>query len=136
MMQAHIILATLLARFRFELGPNSLPMPTPALASLDRTGRVIHIGSFSKTISPTLRLGFLVAPLPLASRFADVAVCLAPPPGPSVQLAIAVFLREGHCTHPFEPRRWSESTASVAWSAPANWHLQAPALPAMRCRGA
>ena len=41
---------------------------TPALASLDRTGRVIHIGSFSKTISPTLRLGFLVAPLPLASR--------------------------------------------------------------------
>ena len=71
---------------------------TPALASLDRTGRVIHIGSFSKTISPTLRLGFLVAPLPLASRFAEVAVCLAPPPGPSVQLAIAVFLREGHYT--------------------------------------
>ena len=69
---------------------------TPALASLDRTGRVIHIGSFSKTISPTLRLGFLVAPLPLASRFTEVAACLAPPPGPSVQLAIAEFLREGH----------------------------------------
>ncbi|MCZ7153730.1 PLP-dependent aminotransferase family protein, partial [Salmonella enterica] len=34
----------------------------PALASLDRAGRVIHIGSFSKTISPTLRLGFVVAP--------------------------------------------------------------------------
>ena len=31
-------------------------------ASLDRDGRVIHIGSFSKTISPTLRLGYLVAP--------------------------------------------------------------------------
>ena len=30
----------------------------PALASLDRDGRVIHIGSFSKTISPTVRLGF------------------------------------------------------------------------------
>ena len=71
---------------------------TPALASLDRNGRVIHIGSFSKTISPALRLDFLVAPLPLASRFADVAACLAPPPGPSVQLAIAVFLREGHYT--------------------------------------
>ena len=69
---------------------------TPALASLDRTGRVIHIGSFSKTISPALRLGFLVAPLPLASRIAEVAACLAPPPGPSVQLAIAEFLREGH----------------------------------------
>jgi hypothetical protein len=68
----------------------------PALASLDRAGRVIHIGSFSKTISPTLRLGFLVAPISLLSRFAEVAACLAPPPGPSVQLATAEFMREGH----------------------------------------
>ena len=35
---------------------------TPALASLDRAGRVIHIGSFSKTLTPALRLGFVVAP--------------------------------------------------------------------------
>ena len=68
----------------------------PALASLDRAGRVIHIGSFSKTISPTLRLGFLVVPAQCLSRFAEVAACLAPPPGPSVQLAIAEFMREGH----------------------------------------
>lgn len=68
----------------------------PALASLDRGGRVIHIGSFSKTISPALRLGFLVAPPALASRFAEVAACLAPPPGPSVQLAATEFMREGH----------------------------------------
>ncbi len=68
----------------------------PALASLDRDGRVIHIGSFSKTISPTLRLGFLVAPVELISRFAEVAACLAPPPGPAVQLATAEFMHEGH----------------------------------------
>ena len=68
----------------------------PALASLDRDGRVIHIGSFSKTISPTLRLGFLVAPVSLLSRFAEVAACLAPSPGPSLQLATAEFMREGH----------------------------------------
>jgi len=67
-----------------------------ALASLDRAGRVIHIGSFSKTISPALRLGFLVAPPALASVIAEVAACLAPPPGPSAQLAIAEFMREGH----------------------------------------
>ncbi|WP_322062845.1 PLP-dependent aminotransferase family protein [Paraburkholderia sp. J63] len=66
----------------------------PALASLGQ--RVIHIGSFSKTISPALRLGFVVAPLPLASRFAEVAACLAPAPWPSVQLATAQFMREGH----------------------------------------
>jgi GntR family transcriptional regulator/MocR family aminotransferase len=68
----------------------------PALASLDRAGRVIHIGSFSKTLSPALRLGFLVVPPTLASRFAETATCLAPPPGPSTQLAIAEFMREGH----------------------------------------
>ena len=68
----------------------------PALASLDRAGRVIHIGSFSKTISPTLRLGFIVAPVDLVARFAEVAACLAPPPGPSVQLATAEFMLEGH----------------------------------------
>lgn len=68
----------------------------PALASLDREGRVIHIGSFSKTISPTLRLGFLVAPLQLLSRLAEVAACLSPPPGPAVQLATAELMREGH----------------------------------------
>ncbi len=68
----------------------------PALASLDRDGRVIHIGSFSKTISPTIRLGFLVAPIELISQFSDMAACLAPAPGPAVQLATAEFMREGH----------------------------------------
>lgn len=68
----------------------------PALASLDRVGKVVHIGSFSKTISPTLRLGFIVAPLPLISRIVDVATCLAPAPGPAVQLATAEFMRDGH----------------------------------------
>ncbi|HEY4276110.1 MAG TPA: PLP-dependent aminotransferase family protein [Rhizomicrobium sp.] len=68
----------------------------PALASLDRAGQVIHLGSFSKTISPTLRLGFVVAPSELVARLVEVAKCLAPSPGPSVQLAIAEFMREGH----------------------------------------
>ncbi|KZD21347.1 PLP-dependent aminotransferase family protein [Tardiphaga robiniae] len=68
----------------------------PALASLDRDARVIHIGSFSKTISPTVRLGFLVAPVELADRFGEVAACLAPAPGPAVQLATAEFMHEGH----------------------------------------
>ncbi|WP_088347477.1 MULTISPECIES: PLP-dependent aminotransferase family protein [Rhodomicrobium] len=68
----------------------------PALASLDRDGRVIHIGSFSKTISPAVRLGFLVAPVELIARFAEMSACLAPAPGPAVQLATAAFMHEGH----------------------------------------
>lgn len=68
----------------------------PALASLDRSGRVIHIGSFSKTISPALRLGFIVAPEGLVDRFTEAVMCLGSAPGPAVQLAIARFMREGH----------------------------------------
>lgn len=68
----------------------------PALASLDRAGRVIHIGSFSKTISPSLRLGFVVVPGTLVSRFEEVVACFASAPGSAVQMATAEFMREGH----------------------------------------
>jgi DNA-binding transcriptional MocR family regulator len=36
--------------------------PLPALAALDRAGAVIHVGSFSKTLDPRLRCGYLVLP--------------------------------------------------------------------------
>lgn len=68
----------------------------PALASLDRAGRVIHVGSFSKTISPTLRLGFVVVPPALVSRFEEAVACLGSTPGPAVQMATAEFMRDGH----------------------------------------
>jgi GntR family transcriptional regulator/MocR family aminotransferase len=68
----------------------------PALASLDRDGRVIHVGSFSKTISPALRLGFIVAPTTLVARFAEATLCFGSAPGPAVQHATAQFMREGH----------------------------------------
>lgn len=68
----------------------------PALASTDRAGRVIHLGTFSKTMSPSLGLGFLVAPPALAPRIADVAACLAPAPSIALQSAMAEFIRDGH----------------------------------------
>jgi len=68
----------------------------PALASLDQAGRVLHIGTFSKTITPGLRLGFLVVPPALAERFGTVAACLSPAPAPVIQRAVADFIAEGH----------------------------------------
>jgi GntR family transcriptional regulator / MocR family aminotransferase len=70
--------------------------PAPALASLDHGGRVLHIGSFSKTISPALRLGFIVVPPELSRRFADLAASLAPAPAAGMQRAVAAFMQEGH----------------------------------------
>ncbi|MBU9206765.1 PLP-dependent aminotransferase family protein [Burkholderia multivorans] len=68
----------------------------PALASLDQDGRVLHIGSFSKTLSPALRLGFLVVPPDIARRFGDVAACLAPAPAACAQHAVTEFIQDGH----------------------------------------
>ncbi|MBC7953210.1 MAG: PLP-dependent aminotransferase family protein [Rhodospirillaceae bacterium] len=68
----------------------------PALAALDREGRVLHAGTFAKTISPTLRLGFLVVPPQLASQFGTAAACLAPAPNSVVQRAVAEFMTAGH----------------------------------------
>jgi GntR family transcriptional regulator/MocR family aminotransferase len=69
---------------------------TPALASLDLAGRVLHIGTFSKTISPGLRVGFLVVPAALAARMTSVVNAYANAPTPSIQLAVCEFMREGH----------------------------------------
>ena len=68
----------------------------PALASQDRHGRVIHIGTFSKTISPGLRLGFVVVPPALANRVGDVAAALAPAASVVSQIALGEFMRKGH----------------------------------------
>ena len=40
----------------------------PAIYSLSKSRNVIHVGSFSKTIAPALRLGFVVAPWAILSR--------------------------------------------------------------------
>jgi 2-aminoadipate transaminase len=40
----------------------------PAIYALARNGGVIHIGSFSKSIAPALRVGFIVAPWEILSR--------------------------------------------------------------------
>jgi len=43
--------------------------PLPALQSIDRDGRVVYVGSFSKTLFPSLRLGYLVMPPGLRDDF-------------------------------------------------------------------
>jgi DNA-binding transcriptional MocR family regulator len=48
------------------------PEQRPSLASLDQISRVVHIGSFSKTLSPNLRVGFLVAPADLVGDLSQL----------------------------------------------------------------
>ncbi|WP_127108937.1 PLP-dependent aminotransferase family protein [Pararhodobacter zhoushanensis] len=80
--------------YEFEISHDRAPLP--ALKSLDREGRVIHIGSFSKSMFPGLRLGFLVGPAEFIREARALrATVLRHPPG-LLQRAAAHFLSLGH----------------------------------------
>jgi GntR family transcriptional regulator/MocR family aminotransferase len=68
----------------------------PALCSIDRTGRVLYAGTFSKILHPGIRLGYLVLPDGLVDAFArGKAVIDRHSPG-STQDVLARFIGEGH----------------------------------------
>ena len=70
--------------------------PLEALQGLDHAGRVLYIGTFSKVLFPTLRLGYLIAPAELVEplltmrRFIDVHIPMLE------QMALFDFLHEGY----------------------------------------
>lgn len=68
----------------------------PALRSLDRTGRVIYVGSFSKMLHPDLRLGFLVLPLPLMAAFVQAKALIDRHTPALSQEVLSRFILEGH----------------------------------------
>jgi GntR family transcriptional regulator/MocR family aminotransferase len=73
-----------------------LGKPMPAMTSLDRHDRVLFVGSFSKVLSPGLRVGYLVVPPGLIDRFAAIADLMQPPPAALIQATIATFLEQGY----------------------------------------
>ncbi len=70
--------------------------PMPALKSLDKTGRVIYIGSLSKSLSPALRLGYIVAPRALIAELRLLRHAMLRHPSAFLQQAYALFLSLGH----------------------------------------
>ena len=116
----------------YEFETNYRGPPTPALKSLDRSGRVLYVGSLSKSMMPGLRLGFLVAPAPfVAEARALRRLMLRHPPGNN-QRAAALFLALGHHDaqiarmHRIYQRRWLTMHEALeahfpGWAQPASF---------------
>lgn len=80
--------------------------PLATLKSIDRTGLVIYVGTFSKSLFPALRLGFLLAPPSLVETFNRICASFVQGVPTSVQAAVAEFIEEGFfATHIRRMRR-------------------------------
>lgn len=70
--------------------------PIPSLQGLDRNGRVIYVGAFSKSLSPALRVSYMVLPTELLEGYKEkLGFCICPVPTIQ-QKALQRFMDEGH----------------------------------------
>lgn len=70
--------------------------PLEPLQRLDRDGRVIYVGTFSKSLSPALRVGFLVAPHTLLPALRATRQAIDWCPSPVTQEALTHFIVDGY----------------------------------------
>jgi len=72
--------------------------PLAAMQGLDQDGRVIYLGTFSKVMFPSLRIGYVVAPADLVDAFVAARGVLSRFTPSIDQAALADFIDEGHFT--------------------------------------
>ncbi len=70
--------------------------PLAALQGLDRDGRVVYLGTFSKVLFPALRLGYVVLPQALLGPFLQAKELVDRGAPTLTQAAVADFIAEGH----------------------------------------
>ncbi|CDG82139.1 MocR-like pyridoxine biosynthesis transcription factor PdxR [Janthinobacterium agaricidamnosum] len=70
--------------------------PLPALKSLDRDGRVLYAGTFSKVLFPGIRLAYLLVPASQVERFEQINQAFAGGSPQLTQAIVTAFITEGH----------------------------------------
>jgi GntR family transcriptional regulator/MocR family aminotransferase len=78
------------SEFRYE------SLPIASLQGLDSNSRVIYIGTFSKVLFPSLRVGYIVIPSDLVERFQAIRRVMDLSPPSFYQEVLSDFIREGH----------------------------------------
>jgi GntR family transcriptional regulator / MocR family aminotransferase len=80
----------------YEFEMSFLKPAAPALKSLDTEGRVIYLGSFSKSVFPGMRLGYLVGPASFIREARALRLAMLRHPPGHIQRTMAYFLSLGH----------------------------------------
>ena len=70
--------------------------PVPALHSLDTEDRTIYIGTFSKSLSPSLRVNYMVLPIRLLTRYYSLFRSHNSPVSWLTQRVLAAYMRDGN----------------------------------------
>jgi GntR family transcriptional regulator/MocR family aminotransferase len=71
-------------------------MPIAALQGLDENARVVYVGTFSKTLFPALRMGYMVIPKDLVDAFVTIRHAMDLGTPYLYQAVLADFIEEGH----------------------------------------
>lgn len=71
-------------------------IPIPALKYLDQQNKVIHLGSFTRVLSPSIRISYMVMPATLLAQYKKKFSSLSAPLGTAEQWVIHDFIQEGH----------------------------------------
>lgn len=70
--------------------------PIPSLQGLDTNGRVIYLGTFSKSLIPSIRVGFMVLPMELSCRFQQKLIGYKQTVSRLIQETLCLFMKNGH----------------------------------------
>ena len=73
-----------------------LGKPIPALQGVDNLGKVIYMGTFSKSVAPSIRMSYMVLPDTLLSRFKEKISFYSQTVSKMDQMIINAFITEGY----------------------------------------
>lgn len=70
--------------------------PIPSLQGMDENGKVVYIGSFSKSLMPSMRISYLVLPMELLKIYDKEYKIYEQPVSRLAQKSLEIFIKEGH----------------------------------------
>ncbi len=85
----------------------------PTMRSQDEAGKVVYASSFSKTVCPGIRVGYLVGPQAIIKQIQGIATNTSSSPNMAAQSTVTEFVRSGRMEQAVETVRSARLTVSI-----------------------